>query len=149
MRKGKVYDFLDSTGLLARGNREEIEQAKKRYWQQVRKDWKTKKRHEQKSYTIFFTNQEQKKIVTKAKQLKESINGYIKSSALKSLNESDIIGKKLIGEIRSILISNYFAIEGICDEDKISKVVTTNILQQIESAEKKILNVLINKSVES
>lgn len=139
MKKGsKLYLYLETTGVLTNGIKEDIENAKKQYWILVRKDWQNQKRKKCKSYTIFFNSSEYKDLLNALKGSKRSVTAFIKQSALQVARSSSGVDKKTIGQVREAFFEAYNSIEAIDIKDK----QLTEVLQRFIHLEQKILNLL-------
>lgn len=136
----KLYDYLESTGVLATGTKEDILKAKKQYWISVRKEWQKQKRKECKSYTILFTPLEHKALINALKGPRKSVTAFIKQSALQIAKSSHGVDKMTIGQVREAFFEAHNSIEGMDIETKEEQL--TGVLQRFINLEKKILNFL-------
>ncbi len=137
MKKSKkLYDYLESTGVLVNGTVEDILRAKKQYWISVRKEWQYQKRKECKSYTVFFTHPEHKAITYALKGPRRSVTAFIKQSALQIVRNSPGVDKMTIGQVREAFFEAYNSIEAIGEEEP------TEVLKQFINLEQKVLSLL-------
>ena len=144
MKKSKsgcgVYAFLEKTGLLEEGSGAEIAEAKKTYWALVRKEWKKARRAQCKSVTVFFTAEEVSIILKAAKHL--AIARYVKQAALTYGNKHVVIDKAAVGEIRQELILHYMTIQTLLEENKLTREIALQLLQQAGIIERKTMQQL-------
>lgn len=137
MKNGnKLYDYLEATGVLATGTKEDILKAKKQYWISVRKEWQKQKRKECKSYTVFFTPTEYKAVLKALKDTKRSVTTFIKQSALQIAKSSSGVDKITVGKVREVFFEAYDLIEAMDIRTKEEQ------LEQFVLLEQKILNLL-------
>src|SRR5258705_9612425 len=100
----RLYYFLEEQGVLESGNKELIENTKKKYWKECRKNYKRIKRQESKSFVIFFNFKEFKIINQEAKKSHTSPTNFIRQSALN--NNRGVVDRVEIGKLRKELFSN-------------------------------------------
>jgi phosphoribosyl-ATP pyrophosphohydrolase len=137
-----LYSFLESKGVLTEGTKEDIEEAKKQYWLKVHREYKRKRYKEQKSYTVFFTNEEVKKILPKIDKDNGSVTNYIKQTALATINIKSVNDKKIIGKIHEALTLYYFTLKAICENNLIAEKIRNTILLEVDELEKNVMNLL-------
>ncbi len=137
-----IYEFLDASGLLSQGSNEEIEKAKKKYWEMVRKGYKRNRRKECKSYTIFLTADELKVISPRTKKITGGMTNYIKQTVLAQAKNKVAVDKKDIGEIREALVLHYGTLERMSKDYAVPQQVAIEILQQAMAIETKLLDFL-------
>lgn len=136
----KLYDYLESTGVLATGTKEDILKAKKQYWILVRKEWQKQKRKECKSYTILLMPSEHKALVNALKDSRRGVTAFIKQSALQVARDSPGVDKMTIGQVRGAFFETYNLIEGMDTATKEEQHI--EVLQRLINLEQKILNLL-------
>jgi hypothetical protein len=133
-KQSGLYTFLVFEGVLEFGSANDIREAKKQYWKQVRKEWRKQQRKEQKSYTVFFTDEEQKQVKVIADKRTESITRFIKNAALQSVHEGGGVDKITIGKIRQAFFICYKSI-GECNTIEL-------VLQKINELEKNVMKLI-------
>ncbi len=135
-----VTDFLQKSGLLENGTKEEITKAKKMYWVAKRKEWQIQKRKECKSYTVFFAPSEYKDLISTLKGPKMSVTAFIKQSALQIARNSRGVDKITAGQIREAFFETYNLIEAIGVTTKEEQLI--EVLARFVNMEQKVLNLL-------
>jgi hypothetical protein len=141
MKKGsKLYSYLEATGVLSSGNREDIARAKKQYWILVRKEWQKQKRKECKSYTVFFTPSEHKALTYALKGSRRSVTAFIKQSALQVARNSSGVDKMTVGQVREAFFETYNSIKALDTATKEKHL--SEALERFINLEQKILNLL-------
>ena len=141
-KQNRVYEFLQASGILEIGTAEEIQLVKKQYWAQVRKQYKQNRRHQQKSYTVFFTAEELKLIRPKANQFR-NVTNYIKQAALSQAKGKCTIDKKTVGEIRQALALHYGSIQQLQEDNILPNRLAEEVLEEITVIEKMIFQFLL------
>ncbi len=141
-KQNRVYEFLQASGVLENGTAEEIQLVKKQYWAQVRKAYKQNRRHQQKSYTVFFTAEELKLIRPKANQFR-NVTNYIKQAALAEAKGKFTMDKKITGEIRQAVALHYSTIQQFREENILPDQHAEEVLTEIAEIEKMILRYLL------
>jgi hypothetical protein len=141
-KQNRVYEFLQASGVLENGTTEEIQLAKKQYWAGVRKEYKQNRRHQQKSYTVFFTTTELKTITPKANRFR-NVTSYIKQATLAQAKEQCIIDKKTVGEIRQAVALHYSTIQQLQEDNILPTQFADEVLEEITGIEKMILQYLL------
>ncbi|MGF2412752.1 hypothetical protein [Ferruginibacter sp.] len=139
-KSNKLYDYLESTGILVNGSVEDILRAKKQYWISVRKEWQYQKRKKCKSYTVFFTHPEHKALINALKYPKSSVTAFIKLSALQMAKSSSRVDKITMGQVREAFFEAYNSIEMIDINTKEKQLI--EILERFVNLEQKILSLL-------
>jgi hypothetical protein len=83
-RNNSLWEYLDSIGILEKGNDEEIKQAKNTYWKQYFLEHKRKQRTKKPEFSVNFSseNGEFSRIKTAAKRHKMPITSFIRSATL-------------------------------------------------------------------
>jgi uncharacterized protein (DUF1778 family) len=137
-RNSGMYSFLENSGLLENGTGEAIEQARKQYWRDFRREYKKARRHEYKSFEIPFSLKEREVIKMGAKRNHTSPTNYIKQSAL--ANQHSIVNRTAIGEIRESVISHHNTLLGLKDENQLPESLTNQLLNQAAELEKRIFD---------
>lgn len=135
--KSGLYEYLEKAGVLANGSKEAIEQAKKKYWSLVRKEWQKAKRKESKGYTIFLSPAEHTEVLRAMKHGTASVTSFIKQSALHAARNSHSVDRVMVGKIREAFFEAYNAIEG-----KGQAMHSAPLLSELALLEKKILALL-------
>lgn len=133
-----VYTFLDNSGLLENGTGKAIEQAKKQYWKEYRKNYNRIKRQENTSFQILFNFTEEKIIKQKAEKFHTSPTNYIRQSAL--VNNKNIFDPVVVGEIRELVILHHNALRTLAGENKLSQPISDRLLNQASFLEKRVLD---------
>ena len=127
-------------GLLSQGSDEAITEAKKAYWAMVRKEWKRAKRARCKSVTLFFNVEEASMILKAARHI--PLARYAKQATLAYGNNSCVINKAVVGEIRQELILHYMTIQTLMEENRLPKETALQLLQQASNIERKTMEQL-------
>ena len=96
-RKGKLWEYLKSTGVLEKGSDEEIKAAKKTYRKQYFLLYKQKQRANKPEYIITFSkeNGEHERITHAAKRHKLTVTAFVHSASLAYLSNTFIVPDKL------------------------------------------------------
>ena len=105
-RHSKLWDYLESTGVLEKGSEDEIKNVKKEYRKKYFFDYKKKQRSTKPEYTINFSkdNGEYESVVRGAKRHKMTITAFIHSSTLAYLQNTYIVPDKLqIAKLEQLL----------------------------------------------
>lgn len=96
-RKGKLWEYLVKTGVLEKGNDDEIKAAKRAYRKQYFLEYKKQQRQNKPEYAISFSKQkgEHEKIITAAKNHKMTIPSFLKAAAFAYLNRTYIVPDRM------------------------------------------------------
>jgi len=102
------WEFLNESGVLEKGNDEEIKEVKKAYRKKYFSEFKRKQRKNNPEFTIHFSksNHEYEQIVRAAKKHNLSIPFFIKSASLAYLNRSYVVPNRLMIAKLEQLLSN-------------------------------------------
>lgn len=147
IKKGSaIYEYLQNTGLLEHGSAAQIEGAKKLYWQSVRRQWKQQHRSQIKSYTIFLSAKQQRKLEKASKEVKVSINAFIKNSCLAVIQEQATVDKKTIGIIRASLIHAHTEIRTALASYSVNPLLSDVILNNLTKLQQSVFSVLHHHS---
>lgn len=119
MKRKKIYDYLESKGVLSQGSDEAIKQAKEEYWKKYRKAWRQQQRLECKSYKVFFSQAEYKEIIQTRPKGKPNVAGYIKQVIIQHVRMKSTIDREIIGEIRTIFFEYYRVLETLTEANTI------------------------------
>ncbi len=130
-----VYEYLDSIGVLETGSGTDIEQAKKQYWNIIRREWKRQKRKECKSYTLLFTPSELKPILIRAKSATGGVTSYIKQAAIAYTTNTVVIDKLTIGTIRQAIVLHYTSVQQLEMERLVPNKATQKMKDEIQIIE--------------
>ena len=134
-KRNKLYEYLEAKGVLVNGTANDIEQTKRQYWIEVRKEWRKQQRRECKSYTVFLNEKEYKHISAVAKTAKRSITRFIKSAALQKALGSAGIDERITGSIRESFFETYNALQE-------NQTVPQSVLRQLLHLERTVLTLL-------
>ncbi len=126
-------------GVLPSDNKEQIEIAKRKYWNNYKREWKKTRRSENKTFEIMLDEKELKAVQEKAQSLQISITSFIKQSAIVN---NGMVTNVQVGEVREILIMQYQYFETLLEEKNILKDIKEEILLQASITEKNILAIL-------
>jgi len=101
MRRRKnspFWEFLNASGVLEKGNDEEIKSVKKTYRKKYFKEFKRKQRKNNPEFTVHFSKlgHEYEQIISAAKKHDLSIPAFIKSAAIAYLNRTYIVPNRLM-----------------------------------------------------
>ena len=132
--------FLEASGVLATGTKEEIQRQKRMYWNNYKREYNKQKRKEHKVFEIFFDKKEFEIVRRSAQKRQTSVTNYIKLKAL--ADHGGLVPPSVIGELREVLYLNYTAIENATEENQLSEKLGTQILQRLISIEKIVFNAL-------
>lgn len=137
MKKEKnnaLSDHLHRMGILGNGSPEQIQKEKNAYWKEYRRQYSQKKRKEEKSYTISFTQKEHLSIKKAAKHL--TCTEFIRDSALSKANSKDNrITQEQYNSIIELLSLSYTIIQSQEDEERITPAHSLPILNLLQSVE--------------
>jgi hypothetical protein len=137
-RNSGIYSFLDNSSLLENGSSEAIEQAKRKYWRDFRREYKKARRHEYKSFEIPFTPKELNIIIKEAERNHTSPTNYIKQSALG--NKKKIVDPVTIGEIRELLILHHNSLKTLTEENQLHELTADQVLNQVTLIETRVFD---------
>jgi hypothetical protein len=141
-KQSKIYEYLESTGLLSNGSDKEISLAKAKYWESVRREYKKNRYKEQKSYTVFFTKQELNLIVPKSTKNSGGIVGYIKHSTISNATGKLKTDKHILGQIRESIFKQYFIINTMVENNKQLKEKKEELFAELKNIENIIYQLL-------
>lgn len=127
-----LHAFLDAHGADT-ATPEQLTELRKVYWAEVKRKWKSEKRKESYTVTLYFSDREISQLNANAKRSKLSRPKYIKEVALKHYAVPDI------GAIRSLFIRNYDAFLELCKEGKIPPDIGAVILYRLELLEQAVI----------
>jgi len=144
-KQSGIYLVLEKNGLLEHGSTEEIVVAKKLYWVNVRKTWKQAYRKEYKSYTISFSNKEQRLLRIAGDKTRTSINSVIKNACMSALAGEQHVDKKTAGAIRELLIHFQNDLQSVFDTTRHPEAFAKMILNKFATLENNILSLLHKK----
>ena len=148
-RKGGMWEYLESTGVLERGSKEEITEAKKTYRKKYFLLHKRKQRALKREFTLRFSKQngELINIANTAKQHKMKITEFLKSAVLAYIDKTYVVPDRLqIAELEQTLAQCLNEIQTIVKQkerysyDREYKYEL--IEKRIEQLEFEIINVL-------
>lgn len=96
-RRGAIWDYLESTGVLEKGSDEEIKAARRLYRKQYFLQYKQKQRTHKPEYTICFSKNEgeNERIQTAAKNHNLTVPAFIKAAVFGYLNRSYIVPNRM------------------------------------------------------
>jgi hypothetical protein len=100
LRKGrhsKLWEYLESSGVLEKGSDEEIKAVKRAYWKQYFLEYKRKQRISKPEYTVYFSkeNGEHTGVCLAAKQHKLTVTAFIQEATLGYLRNTYIVPDKI------------------------------------------------------
>ena len=92
-RTGKMWEYLESTGILEKGTEEEIKLAKKTYRKEYLLKYKQKQRSDKPEFTINFSKDkgEYNRVVHEAKRHNQTITSFIYSATLGYINQTYVV----------------------------------------------------------
>jgi hypothetical protein len=143
--KSNIYAYLQSKGVLENGSHEEIQNARKKYWSEYKRNWRNEKRKKEKEFTISLNSDELKIFTKAAKGHEVSRTAFIKQAAFAYINTSFIIPDNIeIRKITQLLAMNYNSIQELIDEEKINTLAGKIVLEKMHELERDILPLLHN-----
>ena len=104
--KGKIWEYLDSIGVLENGTEDEIKKAKRAYRKQYILDYRRKQRINKPELNVWLSksNGDYFRISSAAKQHKMTITTFLRASALAYTNKTFIVPDRLLlAELRQLL----------------------------------------------
>ena len=142
-KKGSgLYNFLTASGVLSNGSIEEIEQQKRLYWKQYRKQWKKNKRQQNKTYMLLYSFKEARLLHSKAEAHSLSVPAFIKHASLISQQFTTSL---TVGKIREVVMqfTNSVVAQsgGKLSEQDLRKTIVENVINM----ENQIIDILQNK----
>lgn len=148
--KSNLYTFLKSKGVLEKGIHEEIQSARKEYWNKYKRQWRNDKRKKEKEFTISLDRTELKELSIEAKRHKLSRTRFIKTACFAYINNSFVVPDSLeVKRISQLLAMTYNSIQEMVGENKLEFNTGRNMMESIQKLEREILPVLHNpKSLE-
>lgn len=133
-KKG-MWAYLESVGVLEKGNEEEIKKAKKEFKKIYIREYKRKEREAKMEFVVLLSKQkgELKTISEAAKGHKTSVSSFIKSSALAYCNKTFLVPDKEKVASFELALSD-------CRNEiiKLSKNKVLPIVEKIAAIEKRI-----------
>ena len=105
-KKGGMWEYLDSTGVLEWGSDEEIKQAKKAYRKKYFTLHKRKQRALKREFTLGFSKEDTEfiNITNTAKQHKMKISEFLKLAVLAYIDKTYVVPDRLqVAELEQIL----------------------------------------------
>lgn len=92
-RTGKIWEYLEATGVLENGTADEIKRAKKAYRKEYFLKYKREQRKNKPEFTIHFSNEkgEYSKVEIAAKRHKMTITRFIHEAVFAYLNQTFIV----------------------------------------------------------
>lgn len=91
-RRGKMWDYLESTGILENGTEEEIKLAKKKYRKEYLLQYKKQQRKNKPEFTINLSkNSEYIKVQNEAKRHKMTVTRFIHQSVLAYISQKFVV----------------------------------------------------------
>ncbi len=104
--KSKIWQFLESSGVLEKGNESEIKAVRREYRKKYYLEYKRKAREEKPEYTILLSkkNGEYDRIKLAAKRHKRTITRFIRESALAYIEQRFLVPDPIrIAEVEILL----------------------------------------------
>jgi len=104
--KGKIWEYLNSTGVLENGTEEEIKNAKRAYRKHYILDYRRNQRIGKPEFNVWLSksNGDYFRIASAAKQHRMTITAFIRASALAYTNKTFIVPDRLIlAELKQLL----------------------------------------------
>ena len=104
--KGKIWEYLDSIGVLENGTDQEIKKAKRAYRKQYILDYRRKQRINKPELNVWLSksNGDYSRISLAAKQHRMTITAFLRASALAYTNKTFIVpGRLLLAELKQLL----------------------------------------------
>lgn len=138
-----VYDFLEESGLLEYGTDEQITEAKKQYWNRIKREWKKQRLQNHKRVEIYLNSQELTVIRKIAANCNTSITKYIKQLILQP---SHGIPEEFCGQVRQSLLRAHFAVYMLLEEHNVPPDVNEAISRQLRISESEVLRLLRPKN---
>lgn len=137
-----LYAFLETTGVLATGTVEEIENQKKRYWVQYRKEWKKNKRQQSKVYVVMVSFKDSRRISQKAKAIGVTPASYLKHCAL---NDEVILGPVLIAKIREQFVLYTSKCEELLEMHLVNEPIQEQVMEELINLEKNVMELIAKR----
>jgi hypothetical protein len=134
-----IYAFLEASGILKRGTKEEIAHAKKQYWNKKKREWKKRKLENHKLFEIYLDIHQLKLIQRNAGECDMSVTKYIKHMALQL---RPAISDEVFGQIRQSLMQTQYAIEALLEENNIPSEISDKAIRHMQLSGMKILELL-------
>jgi len=96
-RNSKLWEYLESTGVLEKGSDEEIKEAKRVYRKKYLLLYKQKQRTKKPEYVIVFSkeNGEHERISEAAKRHKMTVTAFVHSASLAYLSNTYVVPDRL------------------------------------------------------
>ena len=138
-QKGSMYEYLDSSGVLATNDRKAIEACKQEYYREYKKRWRNERRKIEKEFTVGFNPSELKLIIKAAKEYKRSNSRFIKDAVLAYINLRPVPDIEATNEIKQHLIATNEMIRKLLDNQIVPRAVGKYLLVQMNYLEKEIM----------
>ncbi len=138
-KRSKMWEYLEASGVLEKGNENEIKAIKREYRKKYYLEYKRMSRTEMPEYTIRLSkkNGEYSKILNASRKHKRTVTRFIRESALAYIDQRFLVPDPILIADLEIILSNCL--------NEINKIVDkkTNFIwgteNKIESIEKRII----------
>ena len=152
-RNSKLWEYLDSVGVLVNGTDEQIKEAKKEYRKQYLLNYKRKQRENSPEFGVYFSksNGEFRKIQRSADEHKKTIPAFIKASVFAYINKTYIVpDRNQIARLEELLANCFNEIQSFAKANKtLYWQQFDDIQKRIEKLEREVSEVLQQpKSIE-
>jgi len=135
-----VWQYLLQTGVLERGTGEEIEAARRAYWQEYKRNWK---HAHQKRYTVSLSVAESGELVRAAKAHRSSPTRFIRQALFAYIRSEFVFpDQNTLQEIRLLLAKNYLLLQEFQDQDL--HAAFGKLVAQMDHLEQEILHQLLH-----
>lgn len=141
--KSTLYTYLQSTGVLITGSKEDIAQARKEYWKRYKAQWRNENRKQTKQFTIVLSPNEAKYIGSAAKQYSKSTTRLIRDAALAYLKKVFLVPDRIaLATIQQLLTMNYTLLQDIFNENMVPFEAGRSLLERMDKLEKAVVEKL-------
>jgi len=149
-RNSSIYAFLQAKGILEKGTHEEIQSARKEYWNDYKRRWRIEKRRKEKEVTLSLSRDELKLVTREAKRHNLSQTQFLKQASFAYINRSFIVPNSMeVKRIVQLLSMTYNSLQVMSEEEKLNSSMSREVLHAIHQLEIDILPLLHNpKSIE-
>ena len=131
--------------MLESGNKLLIQDAKRRYWADYKKQWRRAKRAQSKVFTIYLDPKEYKCIGRAIAKSSTSLTRFIKQAALAMAQQATALDPATIGLVRECLALCCTDLEELLQGNGVSRVIEEGILDRMEKLEDEIIHLITHQ----
>ena len=142
-QRKSIYSYLRECGVLENGTHEEIQEARKKFWREYKRDWRKEKRKSEKEFTISLSQEEQKQLSKEARRHNVSRTKFIKQACFAYMNKCYIVPEAVeVRRIAQVLAMTYNLIQKQVFEGRIDTLNGQEVLAKILQLESDLVPIL-------